>query len=98
MSLQMVRFRTDNDTAAEVRSHLAKVFAALHKASPPGVIYTAYSSEPEPGFVLVLEMEEAVENPLLGLPEAAQLRELISRAVGAPVPPELFFVVGSYHS
>ncbi|MFD9545276.1 hypothetical protein [Streptomyces sp. NPDC060022] len=98
MSLQMVRFRTDNDTAAEVRSQLAMVFAALRAASPQGVVYTAYSSESGPDFILAIEMEEAVENPLSGLPEAAQLRDLISRAVGAPVPPEPFFVVGSYHS
>lgn len=42
MSLQMVRFRTDSGTAAEVRLHLAKVCAALHAASPQGVVYTAY--------------------------------------------------------
>ncbi|MFH8791061.1 hypothetical protein [Streptomyces sp. NPDC017941] len=37
-------------------------------------------------------------NPLVGLPDAAQLRELIRRAAGAPVPPEPFAVVGRYSS
>ncbi|MEV1021046.1 hypothetical protein [Streptomyces sp. NPDC050264] len=98
MSLQMVRFRTDSGTAAEVRSQRARVFAALHAASPRGVVHTAYSSESGPDFILALELEEAAENPLVGLPQAAQLRDLISRAVGAPVRPEPFVVVGSYHS
>ncbi|GAA2936032.1 hypothetical protein ACFPN0_21535 [Kitasatospora cinereorecta] len=98
MSLQMVRFRTDSGTAAEVRSQLVRVFAALHAASPQGMVYTAYSSESGQDFILALEMEEAAENPLVGLPQAAQLRDLISRAVGAPALPEPFTVVGSYHS
>ncbi|MFB8026880.1 MULTISPECIES: hypothetical protein [unclassified Streptomyces] len=98
MSLQMVRFRTDNATAAEVRAQLAEVFTALETASPQGMVYTAYSSESGTDFILVLELEETEANPLVGLPEAAQLRDLISRAVGAPVPPEPFIVVGSYNS
>ncbi|MGW0784968.1 hypothetical protein [Streptomyces sp. NPDC002913] len=97
MSLQMVRFRTDSGTAAEARSQLAKVFAALQTASPQGLVYTAYSSASGTDFILALEMEEAEANPLV-VPQAAQLRALISRAVGAPVPPEPFVVVGSYSS
>ncbi|MEV7108004.1 hypothetical protein [Streptomyces atroolivaceus] len=98
MSLQMVRLRTDSSTAAEVRSQLAKVFAALHAASPQGVACTAYSSESGPDFILALEMEEAAENPLAGPSRAAQQRDLISRAEGAPAPQGLSTVVGSYHS
>ncbi|MFE6039927.1 hypothetical protein [Streptomyces sp. NPDC056452] len=98
MSLQMVRFRTDSGTAAEVRSQRARVFAALHAASPQGVVCTAYSGESGPDFILALEMEEAPENPLVELAQAAQLRELISRAVGAPVIQEPSTVVGSYNS
>lgn len=98
MSLQMVRFRTDDGTAVEVRAQLAKVFAALRTASPQGVTYTAYSSESGTDFILALEMGETAANPLMGLPDAARLRDLISRAAGAPVPPEPFTVVGSYTS
>ncbi|MFB7554884.1 hypothetical protein [Streptomyces brevispora] len=98
MSLQMVRFRTDKDTGGEVRSQLAKVFAALRAASPQGVVYTAYSSASETDVILALETAEEGENPLVGLAEAAQLRDLISRAAGAPVAPEQFVVVGTYHS
>ena len=98
MSLQMVRFRTDSGTAAEVRSQLARVFAALRAASPQDVVYTAYSSQPGQDFILALEMEEAAQNPLVGLPQASQLRHLISRAAGAPVLPEPFTVMGSYNS
>ncbi|MFE6134124.1 hypothetical protein ACFQ6Q_38605, partial [Streptomyces sp. NPDC056437] len=65
---------------------------------PQGVVYTAYSSGSGPDFILALDMDGAAENPLVELPEAAQLRDLISRAAGAPVPPELFSVVGSYNS
>lgn len=98
MSLQMARFRTDSGTAAELRSRLATVFAALHAASPKGVVCTAYSSESGPDFILGLKMGEAAENPLVGLPQAAQLRDLISRAVGAPVLPKPFTLVGSCNS
>ncbi|WP_405903374.1 hypothetical protein OG696_23215 [Streptomyces sp. NBC_00656] len=98
MSLQMVRFRTDNGTAAEFRSHLVRVFAALRTASPQGVVCTAYASEPGPDFILALEMEEPAENPVAGLPQAAQLRDRIGRTVGAPVLPGPFTVVGSYDS
>lgn len=98
MSLQMVRFRTDSGTAAEVRSQRARVFAALHAASPLGVVHTAYPSESGPEFILALELEEAAENPSVGPPRGAQLRDQISRAVSAPVLPEPFTVVRSCNS
>ncbi|MEV0743973.1 hypothetical protein AB0I75_02115 [Streptomyces sp. NPDC050273] len=98
MSLQMVRFRTDNGTAAEFRSHLVRAFAALRTASPLGVVCTAHAGEPGPDFILALETEEAAENPMAGLPQAAQLRDRTGRAVGAPVLPGPFTVVGSYGS
>ncbi|MCX4772456.1 hypothetical protein OG322_24520 [Streptomyces sp. NBC_01260] len=50
MSLQTVRFRTDNDTDAEVRSQRAKVFAAVREASLQGAVSTAYASESAPDF------------------------------------------------
>lgn len=98
MSLQMVRFRTDSGTAAEARPQRAEVFAALQTASPQGLVHTAYSSESDTDFILALGVAEAEANPLVGLPEAAHLRDLVSRASGAPVPPEPFVVVGSYSS
>lgn len=58
MSLQTVRFRTDNDTGVEVRSQLAKVFPALREASPRGVVCTANSSASETDFILALETAE----------------------------------------
>lgn len=98
MSLQMVWFRTDSGTAAEVRSHLEKVCAALRTAAPLDAACTALFSEPGPDFVLPLNLEEAAENPLVGLPRAAQRQDLISRVVGAPVSAEPSTVVGSSHS
>lgn len=98
MSLQMVRFRTDSDNIAQVRSELERVFTALRATSPPGLIYTAYASMSEPEFVLVLELEDGAPNALLGLPEAVQLRERIAQWSGAPVPPQAFTTVGSYGS
>jgi hypothetical protein len=75
-----------------------KVFAALQAASSQGVVCTAYSGESGPDSILVLEREEAAENPLVGLPEATQLQGLSSRAVGALVLPEPSIIVGSYNS
>ncbi len=98
MSLSLVRFRTYSGTAAEVRSQRARVFAALHAVSPQGVVCTPYSHESGQDFILALEREEAAENPLVGLPQAARLQDLTSRAGGAPVLPEPSPTVGSCNS
>lgn len=101
MSLQLVWFRADSGSAAEVPSHLERACAAIRCAVPQNVVSKAFSSEPGPDFVLALkleELEEAAEIPLVGLPQAAQPQDLISRVLGAPVPAEPSTVVGAYQS
>lgn len=98
MTLQLVWFRADSGKAAEAPSHLERVCAALRTAAPRNAVCKAFPSEPGPGFVLALKWEAAAEIPLVGLTQAAQPRDLISRVVGAPVPAEPSAVVGSYQS
>jgi len=96
MSLQTVQFRTAAADTAQVRSQLEKVFDALNAAAPRGVTYTAYASTSEPEFLLILDLADGIENPLLTLPDASRLRELITEVAGGPVPPRLCTVVGRY--
>lgn len=98
MSLQLVCFRTDGGAAAAVRSHHAALGAALRTAEPQRLDCTAPFSGPGPDFILAVKSEDSVENPPAGLLQAAQPRDMTSRALGAPVPPEPFTVVGAYHS
>lgn len=92
----MVRFRTPADKTPQVRSQLEKVFGALEAAAPRGVTYRAYASTSEPEFLLVLDLAEGAPNPLLQLPDAGRLREMIAEWAGAPVPPAEFTVEGVY--
>ncbi|MFJ6887680.1 hypothetical protein ACIQRC_22950 [Streptomyces californicus] len=100
MSLQMVRFNAAVDPAAELRDRLTGVVAALDAASTTGPTSTAYASEWGTGFVCALELTDLTTNPLLTLPEAPRLRDVISRAAGgliAPTP-EPFTIAGVYKS
>lgn len=94
MSVHIVRFSTDAARIPEVEAAIATLFAAIHEASPTGIEYTAARVGDDAEFLLTLDLADA--NPLLGIPEAVELRTKIAEWAGGPVPPQPLTVLGHY--
>ena len=96
MTVQMVRFATTEDHVAEIEAGIDAMLAAIERTQPAGARYAAFRLGDGVTFLLLLELEDGIENPLPAIPEArAFQQEMASRAVTPPAP-EPLTVVGSY--
>ncbi|MBU8899588.1 hypothetical protein KRR26_28660 [Corallococcus sp. M34] len=94
MPTMMLQYKATEAAVPEVISAVEATFAALEQRKPKGLVRFTYYRKPGTAeFVGVLELEEGVENPLLGIEAARALVATVTRvAVGAapmPVPLEL---------
>jgi hypothetical protein len=96
MTVQMVRFTTTEDHVAEVEAGMDAMIAAIRGAQPAGTRYAACRLGDGATFVLLLELDDGVENPLPGIPEARALQQQMAVWAAEPVAPEPVTVVGSY--
>lgn len=96
MTVQIVRFTTTEAEVPAVDAALGGVIAALDEARPAGTRYAAGRLADGVSYLLVLELDEGVENPLPGIPEARAFQQRLPEWAGGPVAPEPVTVVGSY--
>lgn len=96
MSVQIVRFTTDDEQIPEVEGSIKRLFDALDEAAPTGIDYTAVRVNDSAEFLLILRLADAGANPLLDVPEALAFRAKVAECAGAPVPPQPVTVLGRY--
>ena len=94
MSLQIVRFTTRPEQAAEVERGVADLFGAVAAARPDGLRYLAGRVADQPESLLLLHLDDGVANPLPAIPEAAAFRQQL-QAWAAPGPQPVN-VLGDY--
>lgn len=94
----MVQFQTDIDRVSEVQQAISAMFAALAEAGPPGVTYAAFQVAGQPAFILMLDLCDGIQNPLPGVPEAAEFRGRLPVWAGAPVTPQPLVTLGHYRA
>jgi hypothetical protein len=96
MTVQMVRFTTTEDRVADVEAGIETVIAAIDRAQPAGMRYTACRERDGVTFLLLLELDDGVENPLPAIPEARAVQQQMAGWAATPPAPEPLAVVGSY--
>jgi hypothetical protein len=96
MSVLTVRAKVKEAHVAEAEAAVRRMFAAIEREQLEGIRYASIKLADGVTFLALLEVEEGVENPLPGLPEA---REFYERLPGwYAEPPEVGpgTLVGSY--
>jgi hypothetical protein len=96
MSVVMVRARMKEQHVAEAVAAVQRMFAAIEREGLEGIRYASVKLEDGVTFLAMLEIEDGVENPLAGLPEA---QEFYGRLPGwYAEPPDVIpgTVIGSY--
>jgi hypothetical protein len=97
MTVLMVRYEVKEDRADEVEAEIVKLMAALERDRPTGIHYTMGRLADGVTFVGLLHLDEGVDNPLPGIPEARDYQQkLRDWVVGEPPVPQPLTVVGEY--
>jgi hypothetical protein len=100
MNVLMVRSTIKRENVADAQAATERVFEAIGRAQPAGVRYAAAWLGDGVTMVALLEVEDSDDprhdNPLLGLPAYAELRESLNQWYAEPSAVEQMTLVGSY--
>ncbi len=95
MPVLFIRYQVAERSIPEVTSAVKAAFAAIEAAKPAGIRYAYYRKGTE--LIGLVELDEGIENPLLGIPAARELQAAVARNVlGEPPAPQPLEVLGSY--
>jgi hypothetical protein len=97
MPVLMLQYTAAEDGVAEIIDAITATFAEAAARQPGGIRY-AYLRRPGTGeFIALLELDDAAENPLLGMEAARRLQATVANWAAGPVPaPRPLEVLGSY--
>jgi hypothetical protein len=94
----IVRARVKPECVEDLKAGARKMFAALQQAQPKGVRYTSSVLPDGVTFLVQVELEDGVENPLPRVAEFREFQENVTRWIAEPPVPEQLTVIGSYRS
>ena len=91
----IIRAVPHESAAADLESAARALFASLHDAQPAGIAY--YSLREQDGnYLIVLQIEDGLENPLLAMPEFQAFQAGTARWLAEPSRPAPGQVIGAY--
>jgi hypothetical protein len=73
MPAQVARFKVKVQSIVEFGQALKRLFSAVQKRSPKGILYSMWRSPDDATYIGLLELNENVGSPLPALPEARPL-------------------------
>jgi hypothetical protein len=96
MSVLTVRAKLKEEHVAEAEAAVKRMFAAIEREGLEGIRYASVRLEDGVTFLAVLELEDGVENPLPGLPEAQEFYAGLPGWYDGPPEVGPGTVIGSY--
>jgi hypothetical protein len=96
MSVLTVRARLKEEHIAEAEAAVKRMFAAIEREGLEGIRYASVRLEDGMTFMALLEIEDGVDNPLPGLPEAKEFYENLPNWYVEPPEVGQGTVIGSY--
>jgi hypothetical protein len=98
MRIITLRSKVKKESLANFEVAIEKMISAINQEGPKGVRFTSCRLPDSETFVALLELEEAVDNPLPGIAAAEEFRENLKNWVVEPPIREELEVVGYYRS
>jgi hypothetical protein len=96
MSVLTVRAKLKEEHVADAEAAVRRMFAAIEREKLEGIRYASVKLEDGVTFLALLEVEDGVENPLPGLPEAQEFYDSLPGWYAEPPDVGPGTVVGSY--
>lgn len=97
MSVMMLRAKVKDENVADVEAALTAMFSAIERARPEGVRYASCRLADTSTFVILLQVEDGIENPLPTVNEFTKFQEDLRGWIAEPPVPEQLTVVGSFN-
>jgi hypothetical protein len=96
MTVTTVRATLKEEHVAEAEAAVRRMFAAIEREGIEGIRYASVRLEDGVTFLALLELEDGVEYPLFGLPEAKEFYESLPGWYASPPEVGPGTVIGSY--
>jgi hypothetical protein len=97
MSVMMLRAAVKAESVDEVEAAAKAMFAALDRDQPQGIRYASAKLADGVTFVILLQVDEGIENPLPAVPEFQEFQASLPGWLAGPPTPEQLTLVGSYN-
>jgi hypothetical protein len=97
MSLMMIRSRIKPERRADVDAAARRWFSAIEQAQPRGVRYASCRVGEGDTYIVLLEVEDGIENPLPTVPGFVEFQENLKDSLAEPPSTEALTVVGTYN-
>ena len=96
MSVLTVRAKLKEEHVADAEAAVKRMFAAIERERLEGIRYASVKLQDGVTFLALLELEDGVENPLPGLPEAQEFYDRLPGWYAEPPDVGPGKLVGSY--
>jgi hypothetical protein len=96
MSVRMVRAKIKTGKTAELEKATQEMFAAIEAAQPQGVRYASCKLPDGETYVILLELDDDNDNPLLAIPAFNEVQDNVKNWIAEPPVVEQLTLVGSY--
>jgi quinol monooxygenase YgiN len=96
MSVRMVRAKIRPGKVAEVEKASKEMFDAIAAAAPPGVRYASCKLPDDETFVVLLQLDDDEQNPLVAVPAFRDFQAALPGWVAEAPVVEQLTPVGSY--
>jgi hypothetical protein len=97
MIVTTIRAKVKDETVADVEAAVTRMSSAIEIAQPERVRYASCRLADGATFVILLQVEEGVENPLLAVPEFSEFQANLKTGIAEPPIVEQVTVIGSYN-
>jgi hypothetical protein len=97
MNVMILRAKVKTDSVADVEAAVTAMFSALERARPQGVRYASCRLADSATFVILLQVQDGIDNPLPTVPEFRQFQDNLKHWIAEPPIPEQLTVIGSYN-
>jgi hypothetical protein len=97
MNVMMLRVAVKADSVADVQAAVTRMFSAIERAKPEGIRYASCRLADTATFVILLQVQDGIDNPLPTVPEFREFQENLKHWIAEPPIPEQLTVIGSYN-
>lgn len=94
----MLRTKVKPDSAVEAEAGVKALFAALEEEKPQGIRYSSYRMSDGVTYVVLLEVQDGVDNPLPGIAAFRDFQSSLGGWLAEPPAPEQLTAIGDYQS
>ncbi|HEX5120980.1 MAG TPA: hypothetical protein VFW65_37830 [Pseudonocardiaceae bacterium] len=98
VSVLMLRTKVRPEKAAEAETGVRTLFTALDREQPKGIRYSSYRLGDGVTYVVLLQVEPGIENPLPGIEAFREFQENLKGWLAEPPVPDQLQVIGEYQS